>query len=163
MLITKENPSEEIQHCVVCGTNTPSIYQARNIPLCPECAIHASEDSLMEAASKSGYKFVSEILKTCLKCGYKRTPDDFGPEIECPKCEAIYAKVAAAVKMAAKPKPDIDTKKNPQLAGGQERQTRNQEVTKCKKCKRTVSKTAKVCPHCGEKDPGIGVADQIAG
>ncbi|MBI4388644.1 MAG: hypothetical protein HY580_00560 [Nitrospinae bacterium] len=31
--------------------------------------------------------------KVCPKCGYERRPGDFAPEIECPRCGIVYAKV----------------------------------------------------------------------
>lgn len=45
----------------------------------------------------------------CLKCGYQRTPSDIGPEISCPKCGAVYAKVEAA--LAEKIRQKADTQK----------------------------------------------------
>jgi hypothetical protein len=34
----------------------------------------------------------------CIKCGYQRESGDTAPETECPRCGAIYAKVAAALR-----------------------------------------------------------------
>ncbi len=34
---------------------------------------------------------------------------------------------------------------------------KNQRLTQCKSCQKEVSKTADVCPHCGEKTPGISL------
>lgn len=31
----------------------------------------------------------------------------------------------------------------------------SKKVTECKSCKKEVSKTARTCPHCGKKNPGI--------
>jgi hypothetical protein len=31
----------------------------------------------------------------------------------------------------------------------------NPKLTQCKTCKQKISKAAKVCPHCGEKNPGL--------
>lgn len=36
-------------------------------------------------------------------------------------------------------------------------------MTKCKECKQPVSAKAKVCPHCGIKDPGVSTKDAILG
>ncbi len=36
-------------------------------------------------------------------------------------------------------------------------------LTKCKECKKEVAGTAKVCPHCGIKNPGITIRQQIFG
>jgi len=36
-------------------------------------------------------------------------------------------------------------------------------ITKCKECKKEVSSSAKVCPHCGIKDPGVGAKEAIWG
>ena len=54
-------------------------------------------------------------MKTCLKCGYTRRPDDSAPEYACPKCGRVYAKVeqqmqkeAIASKPLAQGK-DLDT------------------------------------------------------
>ncbi len=33
--------------------------------------------------------------KQCLKCGYERSEKDTAPEVECPKCGIIYAKILA--------------------------------------------------------------------
>jgi hypothetical protein len=33
------------------------------------------------------------MTKLCKKCGYERQLSDTAPEYECPKCQAIYAKV----------------------------------------------------------------------
>jgi len=36
-------------------------------------------------------------------------------------------------------------------------------ITKCKECKKEVSSKAKVCPHCGVKDPGFNAMDAVKG
>lgn len=36
-------------------------------------------------------------------------------------------------------------------------------MTKCKECKKEVSTKAKVCPHCGVKDPGFNAKDAVKG
>lgn len=36
-------------------------------------------------------------------------------------------------------------------------------MTKCKECKKEVSAKAKVCPHCGVKDPGFSAQDAFKG
>lgn len=36
-------------------------------------------------------------------------------------------------------------------------------MTKCKECKKEVSAKAKVCPHCGVKDPGFSAIDAFKG
>lgn len=33
----------------------------------------------------------------------------------------------------------------------------------CKECKKEVSSSAKVCPHCGIKDPGVGLKETLLG
>lgn len=47
----------------------------------------------------------------CLKCGHTRTPDDQGPDYACPKCQAVYAKVAVAVADQRKLDQDIEQAK----------------------------------------------------
>ncbi|WP_321393481.1 hypothetical protein [uncultured Desulfuromusa sp.] len=37
------------------------------------------------------------------------------------------------------------------------------KTTECKACKKEVSKTAKTCPHCGEKRPGTKPGDTAKG
>lgn len=36
-------------------------------------------------------------------------------------------------------------------------------LTKCKECKKEVSNSAKVCPHCGIKNPGVTFFHQLLG
>lgn len=36
--------------------------------------------------------------------------------------------------------------------------TTNNKTTKCKSCEKEISKTARTCPHCGQKNPNIGTA-----
>lgn len=36
-------------------------------------------------------------------------------------------------------------------------------LVNCKECKKEISKSAKTCPHCGVKNPGIAAKDYIAG
>ncbi|MDZ4263894.1 MAG: hypothetical protein U1B30_16395 [Pseudomonadota bacterium] len=36
-------------------------------------------------------------------------------------------------------------------------------LVSCKECKKEVSKSAKTCPHCGVKDPGITAKDYVLG
>ncbi|HED3853612.1 TPA: hypothetical protein R4217_002466 [Enterobacter soli] len=36
-------------------------------------------------------------------------------------------------------------------------------LAKCKECKKEVSTSAKTCPHCGVKNPGIGAKQQLGG
>lgn len=36
-------------------------------------------------------------------------------------------------------------------------------VTECKACKKEVAKTARVCPHCGQKNPGRNMAEGVVG
>lgn len=36
-------------------------------------------------------------------------------------------------------------------------------LTKCKECKKEVSTKAKVCPHCGVKDPGVSAGQVVLG
>jgi hypothetical protein len=36
-------------------------------------------------------------------------------------------------------------------------------LVKCRKCKKEISKKAKVCPHCGVKDPGLTKLDLLLG
>lgn len=102
--------------------------------------------------------------KKCLKCGYERMPLDDAPEYECPKCGAIYAKVEAAIKRkneeikASREKRRFGIKEflyskiENRLHSNQGIKT-NKKLSKCKTCGKEVSKTAKTCPHCGEKKP----------
>lgn len=50
-----------------------------------------------------------QMSKACQKCGHVRTESDSGPETECPRCGAIYAKVemalAAKATESSNPKP----------------------------------------------------------
>lgn len=36
-------------------------------------------------------------------------------------------------------------------------------LTKCKECKKDVATSAKACPHCGVKNPGIGFKQNLGG
>lgn len=36
-------------------------------------------------------------------------------------------------------------------------------LTKCKECKKEVASSAKVCPHCGVKNPGVRGRDMLLG
>lgn len=36
-------------------------------------------------------------------------------------------------------------------------------MTKCKECKKEVSSSAKTCPHCGIKDPGVTAKQTLSG
>lgn len=36
-------------------------------------------------------------------------------------------------------------------------------IIKCKECKKEVSSSAKICPHCGIKDPGVGALQMLIG
>ncbi|MEY4757249.1 MAG: hypothetical protein RJA34_2147, partial [Pseudomonadota bacterium] len=79
---------------------------------------------LRDNASKSnqGGEFMT---KQCVKCGYVRSSSETAPEIECPKCGVIYAKVeamAAAEKLSAtrsrEVKPKITSTPPKKVLGG---------------------------------------------
>jgi hypothetical protein len=36
-------------------------------------------------------------------------------------------------------------------------------ITQCKECKKDVSTSAKTCPHCGVKDPGVTAKQKLGG
>lgn len=87
--------------------------------------------------------------KVCLKCHYERGPNDSSPDYECPRCGAVYAKVEAAVS-AALPKPLVSSgmdRTRPEC------RPRNSKLAQCRTCGMSVSRSAKTCPHCGEKNP----------
>lgn len=109
------------------------------------------------------------VMKTCLKCSYTRKPDDTAPMAECPRCGAVYAKVeqAAAQGKQLRPAPvvraalaPVDFSKPVQVAADpapsasavQEPETASL-LTACRTCAKQVSRTAKMCPHCGEDQP----------
>ena len=37
------------------------------------------------------------------------------------------------------------------------------KLARCKSCKREVAKSAKLCPHCGQKNPGLTAMESMAG
>lgn len=41
-------------------------------------------------------------MKTCIKCGYTRKPEDEAPEWQCPSCEVAYAKAKKAIELDKK-------------------------------------------------------------
>jgi DNA-directed RNA polymerase subunit RPC12/RpoP len=86
----------------------------------------------------------------CPKCGYLRTPEDQqrAPLSECPECGVIYAKF----KPNPKEKPPAGTE-NPRPADLPPASSKNSKLAPCRTCNREVSKTAQVCPYCGERKP----------
>ncbi|MBV1914443.1 MAG: hypothetical protein KUG72_03600 [Pseudomonadales bacterium] len=88
---------------------------------------------------------------------------DVAPEYECAKCGAIYSKVEAAIKRKSTKTYDavekgtrasIDQEVLHQQQVSQGIQIdRKKRLSKCKACGKSVSKSAKICLHCREKDP----------
>ena len=111
--------------------------------------------------------------KKCLNCGYVRKASDIGPEYECPKCGAIYAKVEALLKKDAgksdqkfsgeKGKtnkainppgkmakgPDVKAKGEIQKSSATFQNSNEGKLIECPSCGNKVSKDATFCPKCG--------------
>lgn len=109
-------------------------------------------------------------MKNCLKCGYQRLPTDLGPEISCPDCGAIYAKVEAALaeklRQQAKQKSvvsdpsgaaDLPTTSQDSAAPQEERQplkspgdaAKGPDEKFCSECAAVIKAKAEICPKCG--------------
>jgi predicted RNA-binding Zn-ribbon protein involved in translation (DUF1610 family) len=106
--------------------------------------------------------------KTCLKCGYERRGDESAPDYECPKCGAVYAKVEAALKRRGEEATSTSTEARPPEPNNTETKQRNTsrknpKLTRCRTCGEQVAITAKTCPHCGQKNPGVGTKDLMIG
>lgn len=80
-------------------------------------------------------------MGTCPKCGAERVAG----ASDCPQCGAIYAKVEAAAKRQQKMAEEA-------AAAEQQRalEEANKNLMSCPSCHQTISKTAAVCPHCGD-------------
>ena len=91
--------------------------------------------------------------KQCLKWRHVRAPSDAGPDYECPKCGAVYAKVEAAARKEwetrnlAPPAPIKAIGAPSEAVGTNVAQT--QVLTDCPDCGKRVSRRATVCPGCG--------------
>lgn len=89
------------------------------------------------------------MQKKCLKCDYVRTAADISPEYECPHCGAIYAKVEAMqqqLRMSVKHRPPNS---EPEVTA--KSANTNRKLLECTVCGKQISRTAEICPHCGEK------------
>lgn len=103
--------------------------------------------------------------RKCLKCGYERNTSDNVPDYECPQCGAIYSKVEAALRKNSVTESNISPSQekvksvNPKVVKKQKetqppnKSSKNPKLIECKTCGKEVSKTAKTCPYCGEKNP----------
>lgn len=113
-----------------------------------------------------------QVMKNCLKCGYQRLPTDLGPEISCPECGAIYAKVEAtlAEKLRQQARqssmvsdrsatssgtPPTTSRKPVEPQEEQPPQRFTDVVSKgpdekfCSECAAVIKAKAEICPKCG--------------
>jgi hypothetical protein len=82
----------------------------------------------------------------CPKCGSGRDPK----AEECPSCGIIFEKYEMVQRRKAREQVELES---PEVVHTPE--DNNPKLTQCKTCKQKIAKTAKACPHCGEKNPGI--------
>ena len=111
-------------------------------------------------------------MKNCLKCGHQRLPADLGPDISCPSCGAIYAKVEAALaeKLRQQAKQasvvssppvtigaNLPTASQVPAAPAEERLPPNSTSIAskgpnekfCSECAAVINVKAEICPKCG--------------
>lgn len=87
-------------------------------------------------------------MKTCIKCGYTRKPEDDAPEWQCPSCEVAYAKAEKAIELE-KQKADLLAKQQAEEEAAaekqriaQEQEARRQEKAALKKAEQEAKKIA---------------------
>ena len=69
-------------------------------------------------------------MKTCIKCGYTRKPEDEAPEWQCPSCEVAYAKAEKAIELENKKAEMLIKQQNEEAAAAERERIKQEKAAK---------------------------------